>query len=104
MISITLVCLSSPSLTCTVLIATVFCSPLPNSKIWVGSTIGRLQNEDVFVNGGWWHDPRILSVVGEGIEKEEPRGWKGWWNEKIVWLERASQKWIGADFLQGHFG
>jgi hypothetical protein len=41
------------------------------------------------VNGGWWHDATILAATGEGIEKEEPRGWAGWWNELIVsspWL------------------
>ena len=39
---------------------------------------------DAFVNGGWWHDASILAATGEGLEKEEPKGWKGWWNEQIV--------------------
>lgn len=38
------------------------------------------------MNGGWWHDSRILAATGEGILKEEPRAWSGWWNEKIVEL------------------
>ena len=62
----------------------VFCSPLPNRQVWTGPTIGQLQNQDVFVNGGWWHDSAILAATGEGEEKEEPRAWKGWWNEQIV--------------------
>ena len=63
---------------------TVFMSPLPNQKLWHPSTIGLLQAEDVFVNGGWWHDDRILAATGQGVEKEEPRAWEGWWNENIV--------------------
>ena len=62
----------------------VFMSPLPNQKLWHPSTIGLLQAEDVFVNGGWWHDDRILAATGQGVEKEEPRAWEGWWNENIV--------------------
>ena len=59
-------------------------SPLPNQKLWSGSTVGFLQTQECFINGGWWHDPRILEATGEGIEKEEPRAWEGWWNEQIV--------------------
>lgn len=44
----------------------------------------------MFLNGGWWHDASILAATGEGIEKEEPRAWKGWWNEEIVTLVEAS--------------
>ena len=66
------------------LLVTVFMSPLPNQKLWHPSTIGLLQAEDVFVNGGWWHDDRILGATGQGVEKEEPRAWEGWWNENIV--------------------
>lgn len=46
----------------------------------------------MFVNGGWWHDSRILAATGEGIEKEEPRAWEGWWNEKVVGLVQLSLK------------
>lgn len=65
---------------------TLFASPLPNKQIWNGPTLGQLQNPDLFVNGAWWHDPAILACTGEGIEKEEPRAWDGWWNEQIVSL------------------
>lgn len=68
----------------------VFKTPLPNQKLWNGMTIGLLSNQDAFANGGWWHDSRILEATGEGIEKEEPRAWDGWWNEKIVELVRLS--------------
>lgn len=51
-----------------------------------------LSNQDAFTNGGWWHDNRILAATGEGIEKEEPRAWEGWWNEKVVELVRLSVK------------
>lgn len=44
----------------------------------------------MFLNGGWWHDAGILAATGEGLEKEEARGWKGWWNEHIVTLVEAS--------------
>ncbi|KAL9047282.1 MAG: hypothetical protein Q9214_000107, partial [Letrouitia sp. 1 TL-2023] len=54
------------------------------------SSIGFLQNQEAFVNGGWWHDHRILEATGEGIEKEEPRAWNGWWNERIVDLVKLS--------------
>lgn len=79
--------------------ALVFNRPQPNSEIWTGPTIDRLKNKDIFVNGGWWHDPQILGAIGEGIEKEEPRGWKGWWNEEIVWLGEQ-RKWINANFYK----
>ena len=59
-------------------------SPLPNRKLWTGETVGWLQNQDPLVNGGWWHDERILEATGEGIEKEEQKAWDGWWNENIV--------------------
>ncbi|KAK3384800.1 hypothetical protein B0H63DRAFT_395222 [Podospora didyma] len=65
---------------------TLFKTPLPNPKIWNGPTIGNLSNPDFFVNGGWWHDSRILAATGEGLAKEEPRAWNGWWNDKIVEL------------------
>lgn len=70
----------------------VFNSPLPNPKLWNGPTIGLLQGQETFVNGGWWHDSRILAATGEGVEVEEPRGWKGWWNEKIVQLIELSMQ------------
>ena len=63
---------------------TLFMSPLPNPKLWTGSSIGFLQTQECFINGGWWHDQRILEATGEGIEKEESRAWEGWWNEQIV--------------------
>ena len=62
-------------------------SPLPNQKLWNGQTVGFLQTQECFVNGGWWHDPRILEATGQGIEKEEPKAWEGWWNEQIVRLK-----------------
>lgn len=71
---------------------TLFKTPLPNANIWNGYTIGQLSNPDIFVNGGWWHDSRILAATGEGLEKEEPRAWEGWWNEKIVELIRLSEE------------
>jgi hypothetical protein len=46
----------------------------------------------MFVGGGWWHDVNILSATGEGIEKEEKRGWAGWWNEHIVSLVELSMQ------------
>lgn len=61
-------------------------SPLPNPKLWTSQTTGSLQTQECFVNGGWWHDPHILEATGQGIEKEEPRAWDGWWNEQIVGL------------------
>ncbi|KFH40919.1 hypothetical protein ACRE_083750 [Hapsidospora chrysogenum ATCC 11550] len=71
---------------------TLFKTPTPNPSLWLGQTIGSLANPDIFANGGWWHDNRILAATGEGVEKEEPRAWKGWWNEKIVELVRLSMK------------
>ncbi|KAL8693573.1 MAG: hypothetical protein Q9218_001615 [Villophora microphyllina] len=71
---------------------TVFMSPLPNSKLWTFPTTGFLQTQECFANGGWWHDPHILEATGQGIEKEEPRGWEGWWNEQIVDLADLSIK------------
>ncbi|KAH7029125.1 uncharacterized protein B0I36DRAFT_245088 [Microdochium trichocladiopsis] len=71
---------------------TLFKTPLPNPKLWNGQTLGQLGNPDIFINGGWWHDSRILAATGEGADKEEPRGWDGWWNEKIVELVRLSIK------------
>ena len=63
---------------------TVFATPLPNKQLWASKTAGQLGNSDIFINGGWWHDSRILAATGEGLEKEEPKAWKGWWNEEIV--------------------
>ena len=54
--------------------------------------MGFLQSQDTIVTGGWWHDPRILASTGEGVEKEEARGWAGWWNEKIVELIQLSMQ------------
>ncbi|CCU75731.1 hypothetical protein BGHDH14_bgh04975 [Blumeria hordei DH14] len=71
---------------------TLFNSPLPNPKLWIGATIGFLQSQDTCISGGWWHDARILSATGEGLEKEEPRAWKGWWNERIVELVELSMQ------------
>ena len=70
----------------------VFKTPLPNPSLWQGNTVGQLSNPDIFTNGGWWHDPCILSATGGGVEIEEPRAWEGWWNEKIVELVRLSMK------------
>lgn len=64
----------------------VFLSPLPNPQLWNGQTIGFLQTQECFVNGGWWHDPNILLATGKGKDVEEARGWNGWWNEQIVGL------------------
>ncbi|KAL8675428.1 MAG: hypothetical protein Q9168_000259 [Polycauliona sp. 1 TL-2023] len=71
---------------------TLFMSPLPSPKLWTGQTIGFLQTQECFVNGGWWHDPHILEATGQGIEKEESRAWHGWWNEQIVDLVELSLK------------
>lgn len=46
----------------------------------------------MFLGGGWWHDSNILAATGEGIEKEEKRGWEGWWNESIVQLVELSMQ------------
>ncbi|KAL9031224.1 MAG: hypothetical protein Q9196_000724 [Gyalolechia fulgens] len=69
---------------------TLFMSPLPNPKLWAGQTISFLQTQESFINGGWWHDPRILEATGQGIGKEEPKGWDGWWNEQVVDLVQLS--------------
>ncbi|WPH04336.1 Hypothetical protein R9X50_00722500 [Acrodontium crateriforme] len=69
---------------------TLFSSPLPNKQLWSTSTFGQLQAQEFLHNGGWWHNPRILSAVGDGVEVEEPRAWEGCWNEKIVDLVRLS--------------
>ena len=69
---------------------TLFKTPLPNPKLWNGQTIGMLANPNSFVNGGWWHDSRILSATGEGLAVEETRAWEGWWNEKVVELVKLS--------------
>ncbi|KAK5625690.1 hypothetical protein RRF57_001406 [Xylaria bambusicola] len=71
---------------------TLFQTPLPNPRLWNSTTLGRLGSPDIFVNGGWWHDSRILAATGDGVEREEPRAWDGWWNEKIVELVRLSMK------------
>ncbi|KAL4908093.1 hypothetical protein BDW74DRAFT_115574 [Aspergillus multicolor] len=71
---------------------TLFLSPLPNPQLWNGPSIGFLQAYESFANGGWWHDPNLLSATGDGLEKEEPRAWKGWWNERIVQLVELSMK------------
>ncbi|TWU78151.1 hypothetical protein ED733_007540 [Metarhizium rileyi] len=71
---------------------TLFKTPLPNPALWAGPTIGLLATQEAFSNGGWWHDNRILAATGEGLEKEEPRAWDGWWNEKIVQLVRLTIK------------
>ncbi|KAL4739463.1 hypothetical protein BDV11DRAFT_187477 [Aspergillus similis] len=71
---------------------TLFLSPLPNPQLWNGPSIGFLQAYESFANGGWWHDPNLLSATGDGIEKEESRAWKGWWNERIVQLVELSMK------------
>lgn len=68
----------------------VFKTPLPNPALWNNQTIGLLAMQDKFINGGWWHDNNILASVGDGIHKEEPRAWEGWWNEKIVQLVQLS--------------
>lgn len=70
----------------------MFKTPLPNPKLWNSGTLGQLGSQDIFVNGGWWHDSRILAATGDGVEREEPRAWKGWWNEKIVELVQLSMK------------
>ncbi|KAI1769847.1 hypothetical protein F4818DRAFT_310923 [Hypoxylon cercidicola] len=65
---------------------TLFKTPLPNLKLWNNTTYSQLGSPNIFINGGWWHDPRILAATGEGAEQEEKRAWEGWWNEKIVEL------------------
>lgn len=70
----------------------VFKTPLPNSALWNGQTIGSFSNAEFFDSGGWWHDSSILAATGEGLDKEEPRAWEGWWNEKVVELARLTIK------------
>lgn len=70
----------------------MFGSPTPNKQIWNGPTIGQLSAPDLFLNGGWWHDSSLLAATGLGIEEEEPRAWKGWWNEQIVTLVELSMQ------------
>jgi uncharacterized membrane protein YgcG len=65
---------------------------LPNKQIWATTTFGHLQAQDFLHNGGWWHNPNILSAAGQGVEKEEPRAWEGCWNEQIVDLVRLSME------------
>lgn len=64
----------------------VFMSPLPNPRLWTPQSVGFLQAQDSFANGGWWHDQHILEATGGGVEIEEPLAWQGWWNEHIVSL------------------
>ncbi|KAL7619580.1 hypothetical protein AAE478_010121 [Parahypoxylon ruwenzoriense] len=71
---------------------TLFQTPLPNPKLWNNSTLSQLGSPDIFVNGGWWHDSRILAATGDGVEHEEKRAWNGWWNEKIVELARLTME------------
>ncbi|KAI5776881.1 hypothetical protein EDC01DRAFT_680673 [Geopyxis carbonaria] len=71
---------------------TLFQSPLPNSKIWHGPTLGQLQQTAWLANGGWWHDARILASTGGGADVEEGRAWEGWWNEHVVQLVRLSME------------
>ena len=71
---------------------TLFSSPLPNPQLWYGPTIGYLQTYECFTQGGWWHDASILAATGDGIDIEEPRGWKGWWNEEVVKLVQLSMQ------------
>lgn len=70
-------------------VGAVFNSPLPNPQLWNGPTVGFLQTWDGFCAGGWWHDPTLLTATGEGVEVEESRAWKGWWNEQIVGLRNS---------------
>jgi hypothetical protein len=41
-----------------------------------------------FVTNGRFHDPRILAATGKGLEIEEKRAWKGFWNEKLVQISK----------------
>ncbi|KAI9820822.1 MAG: hypothetical protein M1826_000847 [Phylliscum demangeonii] len=65
-------------------------TPLPNQQLWNASTSSYLKKAECFTNGGWWHDARILAATGQGLQVEEPRAWKGWWNENIVSLVELS--------------
>lgn len=71
---------------------TLFKTPLPNTALWTGPTIGMLSKQDAFINSGWWHDDRILGATGLGLEQEEARAWEGFWNEKVVELVRLSMR------------
>ena len=71
---------------------TLFTSPLPNPQIWAQPTIGKLQAFEAMAFGGWWHNVDVLKATGEGMEKEEPRAWEGWWNEAVVELIRCSMQ------------
>ncbi|KAI0017109.1 hypothetical protein F4780DRAFT_756793 [Xylariomycetidae sp. FL0641] len=71
---------------------TLFQTPLPNPRLWNAPTLGQLGSPDIFVNGGWWHDSRILAATGDGVDREEAKAWEGWWNEKIVELVRLSMQ------------
>ncbi|PNS21229.1 hypothetical protein CAC42_1008 [Sphaceloma murrayae] len=71
---------------------TLFCTPLPNPQIWDGRSIGLLSNEDALVNGGWWHDPAVLSALGGGVEVQESKAWEGYWDESIVNEVRQSMR------------
>ncbi|EER37769.1 conserved hypothetical protein [Histoplasma capsulatum var. duboisii H88] len=53
---------------------------------------GFLSTYECFANGGWWHDPNILAATGQGMEIEERKAWKGWWNEQIVQLVELSMQ------------
>ena len=69
----------------------VFKSPVPNVHLWDHDSCQLLKKPDCFTNGGWWQEPRILAAAGEGAETEEPRAWKGWWNEDIVSFNSCSR-------------
>lgn len=71
---------------------TLFSSPLPNPQLWNPASVGHLQTYEAFAHGGWWHDVSILEATGEGIEKEEPKAWQGWWNDSIVELVELSME------------
>ena len=70
----------------------MFSTPVPNKKLWTRWTCGFIQGQDVLHDGGWWHNPSILSAAGAGVDVEEPRGWSGCWNEKIVQLAQLSSQ------------
>lgn len=57
---------------------------MPSRQLWQGSVIGMLQSQHTLVDGGWWHDQRVLASTGAGLAEEEPKAWQGWWNEQIV--------------------
>jgi HAD domain family 1 in Swiss Army Knife RNA repair proteins len=64
--------------------------------MWRSKWYGSLSSPDIFLAGGWWHDPGVLAAVGSGEEIEEKSAWKGWWNEKIVDLARVSSQTDGV--------